>query len=105
MSIKNNINDILYELQENQTELNKIIFTMQQEINLLKIQLNNTNESFTNTVTLLLKQNNIETIKKEDTSDSSSDSDNTRFYNKKKSTTPFNKKKNQNTNINNRRVF
>ena len=39
MSIKtNDLKEIIYNLQDNQTELNKIIFGMQHEINSLKTQ-------------------------------------------------------------------
>jgi len=102
MNKSNDLNEIIYNLQENQTELNKIIFGMQHEINLLKSQLNTMNESFTNTVSLLLKEKFVKNENKnviQNLTDSSSDSDDNNVNYQIKN--PFQKKKNNNTKIKN----
>lgn len=102
MNKSNDLNQIIYNLQENQTELNKIIFGMQHEINLLKSQLNTMNESFTNTVSLLLKEKFVKNENKnviQNLTDSSSDSDDNNVNYQIKN--PFQKKNNNNTKIKN----
>jgi len=102
MNKSNDLNEIIYNLQENQTELNKIIFGMQHEINLLKSQLNTMNESFTNTVSLLLKEKFVKNENKnviQNLTDSSSDSDDNNVNYQIKN--PFQKKNNNNTKIKN----
>lgn len=102
MNKSNDLNEIINNLQENQTELNKIIFGMQHEINLLKSQLNTMNESFTNTVSLLLKEKFVKNENKnviQNLTDSSSDSDDNNVNYQIKN--PFQKKNNNNTKIKN----
>ena len=115
MNKSNDLNEIIYNLQENQTELNKIIFGMQHEINLLKSQLNTMNESFTNTVSLLLKEKFVKNENKnviQNLTDSSSDSDDNNVnyqiknpFQKKNNNTTKIKNSTQNSNVNRRRII
>ena len=50
----------IYSIDDNQRELNMIIAGMQNEITLLKSQLNSMNDNFNNTVTVLLRNNYID---------------------------------------------
>lgn len=57
----------IYSIDDNQRELNMIIAGMQNEITLLKSQLNSMNDNFNNTVTLLLRNNYIDKHEYSDT--------------------------------------
>ena len=57
----------IYSIDDNQRELNMIIAGMQNEITLLKSQLNSMNDNFNNTVTLLLRNNFIDKDEYSDT--------------------------------------
>lgn len=112
----------IYSIDDNQRELNMIIAGMQNEITLLKSQLNSMNDNFNNTVTLLLRNNfidkheysdtnsnkklqnkNNDDTSSSDSSDSDSNNKNNNRNNKNKNNRNNNKKKNQK--INSRRNF
>jgi len=100
------INNKIISLEENQKELNTIMMSLQNEISTLKAQITNMHETFNNTLSLILRNNNnTNTHVTNVSSDESSSSDsldekplhNTFEYNKKK-----NKKKGD---MNRRRVI
>ena len=103
-----NFNNKLLLIEENQKEINTFLLSLQNEITTLKAQITNMHETFNNTLSLILKNNNTNTtIKPLSSSDSSSsDSDdykkNVINVRKIKNINPRHQKRN---NINNRRLI
>jgi hypothetical protein len=114
----------IYNIDDNQRELNMIIAGMQNEITLLKSQLNSMNDNFNNTVTLLLRNNYIDKHEYSDTnsnkklqnrnnddtssSDSSDSDSNNRNKNNRKNRNNINyenRNNNKNKKMNSRRNF
>jgi hypothetical protein len=91
MNINMNINHRIISLEDNQKELNKMMLSLQNEISALKINISNIHETFNNTLSLLLKNNdnmrerNI-SISSDDSSSSDSSCDND-IYNEIKNNT------------------
>ena len=89
MNNMNNMNNInmamsnkILSLEENQKELNTIILTLQNEMSTLKAQITNMHETFNNTLSLILRNNNktttrITKVSSDDSSSSDSSDDNT----------------------------
>tara|TARA_Y100001970_G_C14165481_1_gene821026 strand:+ start:920 stop:1231 length:312 start_codon:yes stop_codon:yes gene_type:complete len=98
-------NNKILSLEENQKELNTIILTLQNEISTLKAQITNMHETFNNTLSLILRNNNntktrVTKVSSDDSSSSDS-SDNNTLQN------PFenNRKNKKRGNMNRRRAL